>query len=328
MSSMTEPDCDTMIEIFRKMALIKICDERIRGAIKGGRMIAPHYSPRGQEAISAAMAVNLRPDDYVVTIYRGLHDHLAKGVPAKKLWAEYAGRATGSCKGKGGPMHITNPESGVVVTTGVVGSGMPIANGLAWASVLKGDGRVTVTNFGDGAANIGAFHEALNLASAWKLPVIFLCHNNRYGEHTKFELATSVAHIADRGAAYTMESVTVDGNDPIAVWRASRAAVERARSGGGPTLLEAETFRFCGHNFGDPGEYIPKQEFEDALARDPYPRYRAWLISTGVASEELLGAIESEVTREVTEAEQFALTSPYPELSELLHDVYAHEIRP
>ncbi len=158
------PPAETEIDMFRKMMLIKLCDQRLIEVIRSGQLRAPYYSPRGQEAISAAISVNLRPDDYIVTTYRGLHDHLAKGVPLKSLLAEYAGRQSGSCKGKGGPMHITHPDSGVMVTTGIVGSGNPIANGLAWASQLRGDDRVCVSNFGDGASNIGSFHEALNLA--------------------------------------------------------------------------------------------------------------------------------------------------------------------
>lgn len=311
-----------LIEMFRKMSLIKMCDEKMRTVIKSGRIFAVHYSPRGQEAISAAMAVNLNSDDYVVTIYRGMHDHLAKGVPLKELWAEYAGRATGSCRGKGGPMHITHPASGVVVTTGIVGSGIPIANGLGYASLVKGDGRVTVTNFGDGASNIGAFHEALNMASVWKLPVVFLCQNNGYAEHMRYENGTAVANVAERGASYSMPAMTVDGNDPYAMWAAAREAVDRARSGGGPTLIEAKTFRFEGHVNGDPGHYIPKEEYAAALAKDPVPLFRARLIADGDADEVSLAAIEAAIAVELDEALEFALASPYPAAEELLRDVY------
>jgi acetoin:2,6-dichlorophenolindophenol oxidoreductase subunit alpha len=322
------PDGRTQIEIYRRMTLIRQCADKLASVIRSGRIAAPYYSPRGQEAIAAAMSVNLLPTDYVVTIYRGLHDHLAKGVPLKELWAEYAGRATGSCKGKGGPMHITHPASGVVVTTGIVGSGIPIANGLAWASQVKGDGRVTVSNFGDGASNIGAFHEALNLASLWKLPVVFLCQNNRYAEHTSFANGTAVANVADRAASYQMPGVIVDGNDPIAMWKASRTAVERARSGDGPTLLEAKTFRFDGHVFGDAGEYIPKDEYRAAWAADPVPRFRTRLIELGTASGEQLQLIEQEIAAQIVEAVQFALDSPYPEASELGRDVLLEEVTP
>src|SRR5258708_3053278 len=183
------------------MALLKQNDERFRSLLKAGRIAMPYYSWRGQEAIPAALSEALEPSDYICTIYRGVHDSIARGVPLKQLWAELLGKADGTCKGKGGPMHITHPDSGVMGTTGVVGSSMPIANGLAVASQISGDGRVTVALFGDGAANIGAFHEALNLASIWKLPVIFVCSNNLYGEHSKFENMTSIDHIADPATA-------------------------------------------------------------------------------------------------------------------------------
>src|ERR1700733_4992554 len=174
------PSSDMLIEIYRRIALIMRNDERFRSVIRSGRLVMPYYSTRGQEVIPAAMSVNLGPDDYICTIYRGIHDSLAKGVPMKELWAELAGRVTGTCKGKGGPMHITHPASGGMVTTGIVGSSMPIANGLALASQIRGERRVTVAYFGDGAANIGAFHEALNMAAVWKLPVVFVCQNNQY----------------------------------------------------------------------------------------------------------------------------------------------------
>ena len=207
---------------------------------------------------------------------------LAKGVPLKLLWAEIAGKVTGTCKGKGGPMHITHPESGVMVTTGIVGSSMPIANGLALAAQIRGEKRVTVAYFGDGARNIGAFHESLNMAAVWKLPVIFVCQNNGYGEHTRYELATSAAKIADRAVGYQMPGVTVDGNDPLAMYAAAREAVERARAGQGPTLIEAMTFRFHGHVFGDADDYMQQGEKDAAMARDPVPRFRAWLIEHGM----------------------------------------------
>lgn len=322
------PDGATLTEIYRKVALIKLCDEKLRSTITSGRLAAPYYSPRGQEVVSAAMAVCLRPDDYVVTIYRGLHDHLAKGVPLKLLLAEYAGRLAGSCKGKGGPMHITHPESGVMITTGIVGAGNPIAAGLAWASLVKKDGRVTVSNFGDGATNIGAFHEAMNLAAVWQLPVIFVCHNNQYAEHTKLEKCTAVSDIVVRADSYSMPGIKVDGNDAVEMWKASREAVERARTGGGPTLIEAKTFRFFGHNLGDPAHYIPKEERDAWLARDPYPALRRLLSEEFDVPEERLDAIDAEITAEIDAALEFALAADYPPLSELGRDIYAEEIVP
>ncbi len=322
-----EPSAEQLVEMYRKMVLIKMCDERIRATMRAGKIAAPYYSPRGQEVISAAVAVSLNPDDYMVTIYRGIHDHLAKGVPLRDLWAEYAGRVTGSCKGKGGPMHITHPASGVMITTGIVGSGIPIANGFGWASQVKGDGKVTVTNFGDGASNIGAFHEGLNMASLWKLPVVFVCQNNRYAEHTSFEKGTSSPNVACRAASYAMPGVQVDGNDPVAMWKVAKTAVDRARAGEGPTLIEAMTFRFQGHNYGDPSEYIPAQEMEAAMARDPVPAFRADLIARKVASEASIEAIEARVTADITDAVEFALGSAWPDPVELGRDVYKNEIK-
>jgi TPP-dependent pyruvate/acetoin dehydrogenase alpha subunit len=314
------------VEIYRRMTLIKQNDERFRSVIKAGQIIGPYYSPRGQEAISAAVSVNLNDEDYICTIYRGIHDMLAKGVPMPQLWAEIAGKATGTCKGKGGPMHITHPASGVMVTTGIVGSSMPIANGLALAAQIRGEKRVAVAYFGDGASNIGAFHEALNMAALWKLPVLFVCQNNGYGEHTRNDLATSAAKISDRAFGYQMPGVTVDGNDPLAVYEAAKTAVERARGGGGPTLIEAHTFRYFGHVFGDADSYMGKGEKEAAMARDPVPAFRAWLIGNGHAKEEELRGIEEGIERKIDEAVKFALESPNPDVAELRRDVFAYEI--
>ena len=320
------PDADTLIDIFRKMSLLKQNDERMRSAIKSGRFTMPYYSPRGQEVIPAAVSVCLTKQDYICTIYRGTHDSLAKGVPVSLLWAELAGRVTGTCKGKGGPMHITHPESGVMVTTGIVGSTMPIANGLAWGSQLRGDGRVTIAYFGDGASNIGAFHESLNMASLWKLPVVFVCANNGYAEHTKTSVGTSIDRISKRAASYTMPGITVDGNDPLAMYATAREAVDRARAGDGPTLIEAVTFRFFGHVFGDPDAYMDEGERLRHMALDPYPRFRAWLVEQGHVSAAQLDAIEAENDREIAAAADFAFSSAYPDRAEIYRDVYEQEI--
>jgi pyruvate dehydrogenase E1 component alpha subunit len=321
------PARETLLDIFRRMTLIKNNDERFRSTIKSGKLVAVYYSPRGQEAIPAAVSVNLTDEDYICTIYRGIHDMLAKGVPMKLLWAEIAGRVTGTCKGKGGPMHITHPATGVMVTTGIVGSSMPIANGLALGAQIKGEKRVAVAYFGDGAANIGAFHESLNLAALWKLPVVFVCQNNGYGEHTRFDLSTTVANISERASSYGIPGVTVDGNDPLAVYEVAKTAIERAREGGGPTLIEAKTFRFFGHVFGDADAYMAKGEKEAAMARDPVPAFRAWLLQQKHADEAALAAIEARINSELDAAVDFALSSPYPDLSELQRDVFAPGVR-
>jgi len=323
MTSEFAPDLPTQLEIYKRVALLKANDERSRKVIMAGRLAIPYYSYRGQEVIPAAMSAALSDQDYWVTIYRGIHDMLAKGMPLKDLWAEIAGRVDGTCKGKGGPMHVTHPASGCMVTTGVVGSGMPIGCGLALAAQVRGEKRVTVTNFGDGAANIGAFHESLNLASVWKLPVIFLCQNNRYAEHTAYAKGTSGESIAARAKGYGIPGVRVDGNDPVAVYEAARTAVERARAGEGPTLLEAVTFRFNGHLIGDPGEYIPKAEYQAAVAADPYPKYRQWLVEQQHASAAALEAIDAELEAELEAAVKFAFDSPLTEVAEITRDVYA-----
>lgn len=316
------PDGPTQIEIFRRMALLKGNDERSRKVVTAGRLVMPYYSYRGQEVIPAASFVSLTDQDYLCTIYRGIHDMLAKGLPLKDLWAEIAGREPGTCKGKGGPMHLTYPKRGVMVTTGVVGSSMPIANGLAWASQLSKDGRVAVATFGDGASNIGAFHESLNLASVWKLPTIFLCQNNGYGEHTKYEKATSAKQVADRAIGYNVPGVRVNGNDPFEMYSAFREAVERARAGEGPTLIEAMTFRFNGHVFGDNDAYMDPAEKKAAMEADPYPAFRKKLVESGVATEAQLAEIEAKVEADLDEAVNFALEAPFADLKEVMTDVY------
>jgi pyruvate dehydrogenase E1 component alpha subunit len=283
----------------------------------------PYYSGRGQECIPAAISVLLTNEDYLVTMYRGIHDMIAKGAPPKLIWAELAGRSTGTCKGKGGPMHITHPPTGCMVTTGVVGAGMPIGCGLALASQIRGERRVTVTNFGDGASNIGAFHESLNLAAVWKLPVLFVCQNNRYAEHTAYAKGTSVPSVAERAASYQIPGIRVDGNDPVAVYSAAYTAIGRARAGQGPTLLEAMTYRFNGHLIGDPGEYMPKEEYEAALAGDPVPKFRRWLTEHQHTTCAALDAIDTQSEREAEEAEKFASDSAPTDQSEIDRDVYA-----
>lgn len=320
------PSQKTMVDMYRRMSLIKQNDERFRAVIKSGKLVMPYYSPRGQEVIPSALSVHLTNEDYLCTIYRGIHDMLAKGVPTRLLWAELAGRSTGTCKGKGGPMHVTHPASGVMVTTGIVGSSMPIANGLALAAQIRGEKRIAVATFGDGASNIGAFHESLNLASVWKLPVIFLCQNNQFAEHTTYAAGTSAVRISDRGIGYSMPAIHVDGNDPLAMWAAAGQAVERARNGDGPTLIEAMTFRFHGHVFGDADGYMDPKLKAAAIEKDPVPKYRAWLLEQAHATDKDLSEIDANIALEIDEAVEFALASSYPDLAELRKDVYAEEL--
>lgn len=326
MSNFPKPDAATLLQIFRKAALIRANDERVLKEIKSGRLQIPFYSSQGQEIIPSAASVSLTDDDYICTIYRGTHDMVAKGFPLDAMWAELAGRMNGSCKGKGGPMHLTYPAKGIMVTTGIVGSSMPIAVGLGWAAKLNGKGQVSIANFGDGAANIGAFHESLNLASLWDLPVVFICQNNRYAEHTSFANSTKVERISIRAAGYGMEGVTVNGNDPDEIYGAVKLAVERARAGHGPTLIEALTFRFNGHVLGDPAEYIPREELSEAKANDPVPALRSRLIADGIASEAEVNAIEAEIAAAIETAVAAGLGGENPGVSELKRDVFAHEL--
>jgi acetoin:2,6-dichlorophenolindophenol oxidoreductase subunit alpha len=325
-SSQLGADSETLLDIYRRAALLKANDERARKVILSGQIAMVYYSYRGQEIIPSVMGEVLRDDDTLCTIYRGIHDMLGKGFPLRELWAELAGRTTGSCKGKGGPMHLTYPAKGIMVTTGIVGSSAPIANGLAWGAQLDKSDRVSVCTFGDGASNIGAVHEAMNLASVWKLPTIFVCQNNLFAEHTTFEKMTGGANIAKRAEGYGMPGVRVDGNDPEAMYSAFAEAVARARAGEGPTLLECMTFRFFGHNFGDDDSYIPPAQKAAAMAADPVPRLRARLIAGRIATEAELAAMEADIEAQIDDAIEFALASPWPDPDALRFDVFEQEI--
>jgi TPP-dependent pyruvate/acetoin dehydrogenase alpha subunit len=320
---MVEPGTDVLLGMYKVQAKIAAVDEQFRQRIARGQVALVYYSPRGQECISAALGARLRVDDYLVTTYRGLHDQIAKGIPLPELVAEYLGRSSGTCGGKGGPMHVTHAASGVMVTTGIVAGGLPIANGLAVAAVLDDSDRVTVVCFGDGATNNGAFHEAVNLAAVWDLPVIFLCQNNQYGEHTPIGRSMRVPTVAQRAGAYGIASARVDGNDPVAMWHEIGAAVDRAREGGGPTLIDALTYRFYGHILGEDLAYQPAAEREAAIAADPVPAYRARLITEYGIADSVLREIDRDVAVEVDDAFTVALASPEPDISSLYTDVVA-----
>lgn len=323
---MTAPealDGETATTIYRTMATIRTTEDRIVKGLRSGELRMTYYPVRGQEAIPAAVSAHLRSDDTMVTTYRGMHDCIAKGVPLDEMLAEMCGRVTGTSKGKGGPMHLSDPRSGLMVTTGVVGGGLPIAAGLALASVLKGTDQVTVVNFGDGATSIGATHEASNLAALWELPVLFVCQHNQYGEHTRFEQFTRTRRLADRFREYGMAAVTVDGNSVPEVYEVAGEAVARARSGGGPTFLECLTYRLGAHAFGTATEYVDPGELARAEAAEPVGRYRRWLVDERMATGDALDAIDREVEAEVQRALAAALAAPPPGPEELLTDVFS-----
>jgi 2-oxoisovalerate dehydrogenase E1 component len=308
--------------MYELMVLIRSCDERIRRGLSGGEFACTYWPATGQEAIAAALGTVLRIEDQLVSTYRGLHDQIAKGVPLGPLVAEILTRETGVNAGKGGAMHISYPTAGLVLSTGIVGSGLPIATGVGMALQLKGSEHVVVASFGDGATGTGSFHEAVNLAALWRLPVVLLCQNNRYAEMTPTAEAQPVETVAERAAAYGIAALTVDGNDPDAVHGALSTAVERARAGGGPTLVECTTFRLFGHYFGDPMRYIPPEELEAARQAEPIARYRSALLAEGVLTEEIAEEIERQARDEVESAFTEALAADLPNGQAAKVDVY------
>jgi len=318
---MADIDRDTLRDIYTRTMKVNRTDETFRALLMQGKVAVMYYSVRGQELVSAAAMAALDRADYVVCTYRGQGEQTAKGIPIEKWWGECLGKVTGTCKGKGGTMHITDPSVGIMVTTGVVGSGLPIANGLAMASQNRGDGRVTLVSFGDGAANIGGFHEALNMAQLYKLPVVFLCQNNRYGEHTAYADHTDSPTIAGRAAGYGMAGVRVDGNDIHQLWPALQAAVARARAGQGPTLIEAMCYRMMGHFFGADFSYMPKDHLAEMQREDPLPKLRQVMLDYQFTAEEL-DRIVAEIDAEIAAAVDQALAADPPGPEELRIDVY------
>lgn len=276
----------------------------------------------GEEAVAATICSSLRDEDYITSTHRG-HGHcIAKGAELDKAMAELMGKATGYCRGRGGSMHIADLTKGNLGANGIVGGGLPIATGAALASKMRGQDRVAVSFFGDGASNEGTFHESLNLASLWKLPIIFVCENNGFGISVPAWQSTSVENISDRAHGYNMPGETVDGNDVNAVDEAFQRALKRAKAGEGPTLIECKTYRWMGHWIGDPQLYRTREEVEAWKEKCPIKRYRAYLLENGIASEEELGEIESRTKEAVDAAAEFAMNSPEPDPAGVLEDVY------
>jgi len=321
------PSPDVQRRIYALMALMKAADDRLSKGIATGEFMCVYWPSRGQEAIAAAMGVSLRDDDQLVTTYRGLHDLIGKGVALEEIYGEMMGRTAGASRGKGGTMHIASPDDGVMLSTGIVGAGPPVAVGLALAAKRKGLDRVTVVSFGDGATNTGSFHEAANMAALWDLPMVFLCQNNRYAEMTPTEDTMKLERVADRAAGYGMPGVRVDGNDPLAVKAALGEALERARRGDGPTFIECVTFRFRGHYFGDRMPYIPQAQLAEAMTADPVPRFRNHLADAGICGEDELNRIDEDALTTVETALTRVMSADSPSIEELDRDVYASPIK-
>ncbi|WP_033292190.1 alpha-ketoacid dehydrogenase subunit alpha/beta [Amycolatopsis jejuensis] len=313
---------EVRLDLYRRVVLARAFDEQVRRGLWAGRLRFNYWPSEGHEAIAAGAWSTLRPGDRAVVTYRGGADAIALGVPVTAVVAEYLGRVGGTSGGRGGAMGLCDPERNLALSTGIVGAGAPIANGIALAATLRGSDSVTVVSFGDGATSIGFVHEAMNLAALWKLPVVFLCQNNQFGEHTPIGEYTLTKRLSDRAPGYGMPGVTVDGFDPEAVHRAAGEAVARARAGEGPTFLEATCYRLQGHSFGAPMPYADPDELAAAKAAEPVGAYRTRLIEAGVSAD-ALGVIEAEVTDLVATSIEAALQSPQPDLAELGNHVLA-----
>ncbi len=315
---------DRAVELYRLMSKVHHADKRVRKGLSSGEIAMSYWPVDGQEAMSAGAALALSPSDQLVTTYRGLGDVVAKGIDLPGYFAEILGRRTGLSKGKAGAMGISDPSHGIAATTGIVGAGPLIANGIALAAAYRKTGQVVLVSFGDGATSIGYVHEAMNMAAVWSLPVVFFCQNNAWAECTEMSRYTRSARLSDRAAGYGMAGVTVDGTDPDAVHSAVASAVERARSGGGPSFVEAVAYRLQGHYFGDAMGYADQDELAAKRADPPFARYRKRLIDEGTASEADLDRIDAELASEIEEAFAFARDAAPPDVDELTRDVFSH----
>jgi pyruvate dehydrogenase E1 component alpha subunit len=314
------------IEMYQKMVRIRVFEEKAVELFLQGMLPGFIHSSIGQEAVSVGACSALRDDDYIISTHRGHGDIIAKGARIDRMMAELFGKQTGYCKGKGGSMHIADLDLGILGATGIVGSGLPIANGAALACQLKGTDQVCLCFFGDGATNTGSFHEALNLAAIWKLPVIFVCQNNLYAESTPQASHQMIKDISSRAESYGISGTTVDGNDVLAVYESVSQTVERARERGGPTLIECKTYRILGHYVGDPGtDYRTKEEVEQWKKLDPLVIHRKKLLVSGIATEQNLIEIDKGIQREIEEAVIFAQKSEDPQPEEALDDIYVEE---
>ncbi len=317
---LTEND---VLGALRRMHRIRRFEEAAEDSYIRGLSYGTMHLSIGQEATAVGACMPLSDADCITSTHRG-HGHcIAKGAELEPMFAEFLGRESGYCKGRGGSMHIAEPAKGNLGANGIVGGGLPIAVGAALSAKKRRTGAVALAFFGDGANNEGAFHEALNLASIWKLPVIFVCENNQYAMSMSMARATAVANVADRASAYAIPSAIVDGNDFAAVAEVSFEATERARAGKGPTLIEAKTYRTRGHSRSDRNRYRSKEEIETWRARDPIVRFEAEILALGLATEARVAAIGTEVKEEMAEAAARASASPWPAAADVMRDVYS-----
>lgn len=313
---------EKMLGMYGTMLRIRNFEQTVVCLFKQNQIYGTTHVSLGQEAVAVGACAALQSDDYVATNHRG-HGHvIARGGKLKPMMAELLGKVTGYCKGKGGSMHVADLERGILGANGIVGACIPIGTGAALASKTRRDGRVTLCFFGDGASNNGSFHECLNMASAWKLPIVYICENNLYAVMTRMDRVSPFVDIAKRAAAYDIPGAIVDGNDVFAVHEAVKTAVDMARAKGGPSLIECKTYRWEGHWVGDPGTYRPAEEVERWKQRDPLIALHDELLNQGF-TEEQLDEMARQSRREIDEAIAYAQTSPEPKPSDLMKDIYA-----
>lgn len=308
---------------YSTMVRIRLFEEKINELFLKGELPGFVHLYIGEEAIAVGTCANLRKDDYITSTHRGHGHTIAKGTSIREMMAEIYGKRTGSCKGKGGSMHIADFRVGMLGANGVVGGGYTLATGAALACKMLKRDNVAICFFGDGASNRGTFHEALNMAAAWKLPVVFVCENNQWASTTPYRSTTSVENIADRSQGYGIPGVIIDGNDVFQVYEETARAVERARSGEGPTLVEAKTYRIKGHFVGDPEMYRTKEEVQRIFDEtDPIKRFKERVLAEGLLNIDDLAGMEQKAALEIEEALEYALNSPYPHPEELFADLY------
>jgi len=316
-------DPDLRLKLYTMMSRARQMEQRAYDLFMQNLVKGTSHLALGQEAVSTGFAAAMRADDYTFCTYRGHHHTLLRGASMTGILGELMGRSCGLMRGKGGSMHLTSVEHGAMGSYAIIGAHLPVAAGAAWSAQYRNSGQVAVCFFGDGTTNIGAFHEALNFAVIWKLPVVFVCENNLYMEYTAISEVTAVENpAADRAGAYGLEPVLIDGNDVELVYETAAEVLARAREGGGPSLIEAKTYRHGGHSRADPGKYRPDPEVRAWLERDPLPRYRRRLLKLGI-EESTLAAIEAEVEVEVEQATETAKSSPAADVEIAARDVWA-----
>lgn len=325
--SVVAPTAEKLIDIYRRMWCIRLFEEQAEYQSSQGKVMGALHTYIGEEAVGVGVCAHLHDRDYITSTHRG-HGHcIAKGADIKRMMAELFGRATGYCKGKGGSMHIADFAVGMLGANGIVAGGFGLATGAGLAAQMRGSGQVAVCFFGDGAANRGPFHENINIGAVWKLPVVYVCENNQYAQWTPQKEVTLVTDISTMASAYGIPGVQIDGMDVLAVYEAAGEAIERARRGAGPTLLECKTYRFHGHNYGDPQQYRSREEIAAWVEQqDAIKRLGTYLQEQGILSAEQDAALQQQVANEIQEAVRFAEASPYPAPDELYKDVLSYEM--